>query len=177
MSGPRSSGDVSSRGVTPTLLVPRSLVLMVLLAACTSGEQAPPSAGPSETPAETPAETPGGEGLVRTDPGATAFDPGRFIYQFNSITAQVSFDGNLAAMNVRNASGVPLGPPSLTVIATDHRRYEGVADVAEPVADGAQLDVRFTFDEAVDPTTIGLAVLSFGSDNVGAMAPVPVGGG
>ena len=33
--------------------------------------------------------------------------------------------------------------------------------------------MEFIFPEAVTPQAIGLAILSFGDDNVGAMAPVP----
>ena len=44
---------------------------------------------------------------------------------------------------------------------------------AAPIADGEQVTLEFTFPEAVTPQTIGLAILSFGDDNVGAMAPVP----
>ena len=133
-------------------------------AACTDGGEAPPS--PS-------AVSPSGEGVVSVDTGDTDFVPGRFIYQFNSITAQVTFDGNVATMNIRNGTGAELGPPSLSVVGIDDRRYDGTADGVAAIADGEPVTLEFRFPDAVTPQTIGLAVLSFGDDNVGAMAPVP----
>ena len=52
----------------------------------------------------------------------------------------------------------------------------GVARGAEPIADGEQVTLEFTFRGAVGPETIGLAVLAFGDENVGAMSPVPRAG-
>lgn len=134
------------------------------IAACTDRGEAPPSSS---------AVTPSGEGVVSVDTGNTDFVPGRFIYQFNSITAQVTFAGNVATMNIRNGTGAELGLPSLYVIGTDDRRYDGTAEGAGAIADGEQVTLEFSFPDAVTPQTIGLAVLSFGEDNVGAMAPVP----
>ena len=59
------------------------------------------------------------------------------------------------------------------MLGADDRRYDGVVDGAVPIADGEQVTLEFRFPDAVSPQTIGLAVLSFGDDNVGAMAPVP----
>jgi hypothetical protein len=141
---------------------------MVLASACTGGDD-PATAGPATT-------TPSGEGIVSEDVGNTAFLPGRFVYQFNSITAQASFEGSTATMNVRNGTGSELGAPSLYVVGVDDRRYDGAVEGAAPIADGEQVTLEFTFPDAVTPQTIGLAVLSFGEDNVGAMAPVPAPG-
>jgi hypothetical protein len=76
-------------------------------------------------------------------------------------------------MNIRNGTGSDLGAPSLYVVGTDDRRYDGMVEGAAPVADGDQVTLEFTFPEPVTPQTIGLVILSFGDDNVGAMAPVP----
>jgi hypothetical protein len=110
---------------------------------------------------------------VRVDTGDTDFIPGRFIYQFNSITAQATFEGSVATMTIRNGTGAELGQPSLTVVGVDDRSYEGTAEGAAAIPDGEQVTLEFTFPDAVTPQSIGLAVLSFGEDNVGAMAPVP----
>jgi hypothetical protein len=110
---------------------------------------------------------------VSVDTGDTDFVPGSFIYQFNGITAQATFEGDVATMNIRNGTGAALGAPSLYVLGADDRRYDGAVDGAAPIADGEQVTLEFTFPGAVAPQTIGLAVLSFGDDNVGAMAPVP----
>lgn len=134
------------------------------ITACTDSSEPPPSP---------PAASPSGEGVVSVDTGDTDFVPGRFIYQFNSITAQATFVGNVATMNIRNGTAAELGLPSLYVIGADDRRYDGAAEGAAAIADGEQVTLEFTFPDAVTPQSIGLAVLSFGEDNVGAMAPVP----
>jgi hypothetical protein len=134
------------------------------IAACTDSSEPPPSSS---------AASPSGEGVVSVDTGDTDFVPGRFIYQFNSITAQATFVGNVATMNIRNGTGAELGLPSLYVIGADDRRYDGTAEGVDAIADGEQVTLEFAFPDAVTPQTIGLAVLSFGEDNVGAMAPVP----
>jgi hypothetical protein len=145
------------------MLAPLSILL--LIGACTSGV-----AGDRET-SQAPTST--GGGVVSEDTGDTEFLPGRFIYQFNSITAQAAFEGNVATMTIRNGTGEELGAPSVFVVGIDDRRYDGVAEGADPIADGEQARVEFMFPDAVAPGSIGLVVLTFGDDNVGAMAPVP----
>ena len=137
---------------------------VLVAAACTGDGDAAPSSS---------AASPSGDGVVSVDSGDTDFVPGRFIYQFNSITAQVTFVGNVATMNIRNGTGAELGQPSLYVVGADDRRYDGTAGGADAIADGEQVTLEFTFPDVVTPQTIGLAVLAFGEDNVGAMAPVP----
>lgn len=139
-----------------------------LIAACTRGGD--PTDGPT-SPAG-----PSGPGVVSEDSDDTRFDPGRFMYRFNSITAQATFEGSQATLTIRNDSGSELGAPSLYVVGADDRRYDGMVEGAAPIADGEQATLEFTFLDPVTPQTIGLAVLSFGELNVGAMAPVPVSG-
>ena len=106
----------------PILTLAFSSVLAVAVSACTgSGDGA---SAVSSTP------SPSGEGVVSEDTGNTEFVPGRFIFQFNSITAQAAFEGNVATMNIRNATGSELGAPSLYVVSADDRRYDGVVDGA-----------------------------------------------
>jgi hypothetical protein len=114
--------------------------------------------------------------VISEEGGDTRFVPGRFIYRFNSISAQAIFEGSVAAMSITNDSGLELGVPSLYVIGVDDRRYNGATEGAARIASGEQVSLEFTFPEAVKPQMIGLAVLSFGDLNVGAMAPVPVSG-
>lgn len=148
-----------------------ALVMLVALgtslaAACTrddDGSSEPTSAGP-------------GDGVVSEDTGETAFVAGRFAYGFNDITAQATFDGNVATLDVRNGTGSELGAPALYVLGADDRRYDGVAEGVAPIPDGQQVSLEFSFPDAVNPQTIGLAVLMFGDDNVGAMAPVAAQG-
>ena len=141
-----------------------ALSLALIGSACTEGD-----GGASAVP--TAPSLSGG--VVSEDTGETEFLAGRFIYQFDSITAQAAFEGNVATMNIRNGTGSDLGAPSLYVVGTDDRRYDGMVEGAAPVADGDQVTLEFTFPEPVTPQTIGLVILSFGDDNVGAMAPVP----
>ncbi|MGH2629500.1 MAG: hypothetical protein ACRDHI_02925 [Actinomycetota bacterium] len=154
--------------MTPLRHICVLLVLGTLLAAACTPDGGDGSSEP------TPAAP--GDGVVSEDTGATAFIPGRFTYGFNSIAAQATFEGNVATLNVRNATGSELGAPALYVLGADDRRYDGVADGAAPIPDGQQVSLEFTFPDAVDPQTIGLAVLMLGDDNVGAMAPAPVQG-
>lgn len=117
--------------------------------------------------------SPSGGGVVNRDAGATEFVPGRFIFQYNSVTAQATFRDNVATMNVRNGSGAEIGAPGLYVIGADDRRYDAEVTGATALADGDVVTLEFVFPAEVAPDTIGLAVLSFGEDNVGAMSPLP----
>ncbi|HJR97042.1 MAG TPA: hypothetical protein VJ979_03970 [Actinomycetota bacterium] len=155
--------------VRPISRVFLMLALAVAAIACTDGDDA--GAPVPNAPARSD------DGLVSEDAGATEFVPGRFIFQFNSITAQATFRGSVATLNVRNGTGSQLGAPSLYVLGVDDMRYDGEVAGAAPIADGEGVSLEFRFPEAVTPETIGLAVLSFGDDTVGAMAPVPRSGG
>ncbi|MEX1263650.1 MAG: hypothetical protein WEE66_06905 [Actinomycetota bacterium] len=145
-----------------------SIAVALLVVACTRGVD--PTDGPSSPAA------PSGAGVISEDSGDTRFVPGRFVYRFNSITAQATFEGSVATMSITNDTGSELGVPSLYVIGADDRRYDGATESAAPIASGEQASLEFMFPEAVKPQTIGLAILSFGDLNVGAMAPVPVSG-
>ena len=81
--------------------------------------------------------------------------PGRFRYQFNSITAAATFHGSVATLNVRNGTGSELGAPALYVVSSDDRRYDGVARGAEPIADGEQVTLEFTFPGPSGPRRSG----------------------
>ena len=143
-----------------------AILVAVTVAACTGedgGDPVAPSAAASASE----------DGVVSEDAGATEFVPGRFIYQYDSITAQATFRGSVATVNVRNGSGAELGPPGLYVIGADDRRYDARVEGAAPIGDGEQVTLEYTFPSEVSPATIGLAILSFGEDNVGAMAPMP----
>jgi hypothetical protein len=141
------------------------LLIFSTAIACT-GDGTAPGEGPTSV-------APSDDGVVNRDAGTTEFVPGRFIYQYNSITAQATFRENVATMNVRNGSGVEIGAPALYVIGADDRRYDAQVHGAAPLGEGGSATLEFVFPQEVAPDTIGLAVLSFGEDNVGAMSPVP----
>ncbi len=140
------------------------LTLMLAAPACTG------NTGP-----EASSVTSGG-GVISQDSSDTPFVPGSFIYRFNSITAQATFDDNNASLSIRNDTGAELGSPSIYVIGADDRRYDATSDAAAPIADGEQATLQLTFPDGVTQQTIGLVVLVFGDLNVGAMAPLPVSG-
>ena len=144
------------------------LTLAASASACIGADDPEP-----RSPAVAPSD---GGGVISEDSSDTVFVPGRFIYRFNSINAQATFDGSVATMSIRNDTGAELGAPSLYVLGADDRRYDATVEGAAPIADGEQATLEFTFPDVVTPQTIGLAVLSFGELNVGAMAPVPVSG-
>ncbi len=143
------------------------LTLAVTASACIGADDPEP---------RSPAGAPSDGGVISEDSSDTVFVPGRFIYRFNSISAEAEFDGSVATMSIRNDTGAELGAPSLYVLGADDRRYDATVDGAAPIADGEQATLEFTFPDVVSPQTIGLAVLSFGDLNVGAMAPVPASG-
>jgi hypothetical protein len=144
--------------------------LTVAVVACTGADDPP---APSEPAPSTPSSSAGG--LVNVDQGRTEFVPGRFLYQYNSITARATFRDNVATVSVRNGTGATLGAPGLYVIGADDRRYDAETSDAQPIDDGEQATAVFTFPAEVGPGSIGLAILTFGDDNVGAMPPVPRG--
>jgi len=144
------------------------LTLAASVSACIGADDPEP-----RSPAVAPSD---GGGVISEDASDTVFVPGRFIYRFNSITAQATFEGSRATLTIRNDSGSELGAPSLYVVGADDRRYDGLVEGAAPIADGEQATLEFTFIDTLTPQAIGLAVLSFGELNVGAMAPVPVSG-
>jgi hypothetical protein len=150
----------SFRGIACCL----ALALLAAGAACTKDEPQVPTA--SLTPSGGPV----------TSNQAVAFVPGAYRYTFNGIDASLSFDGSTGALKIENASGAELAAPVIYAITGDAARHDGVIEGAVPIADGASDSLTVTFPDAVTAESVGLIVLSFGSDNVGAFAPVPVAG-
>jgi len=143
----------------------RFLALVVVvgaLAACTKGGHVSPT--PSSTTASTATPTP-----VRPE----NFQPGKYLYSFNGVTASLRFDGSSATLDVTNASGADLAVPALYVILGTGRRVDGTVTDAAPIANGADGTFHVTFPNTVTAKTIGLAILLFGDSNYGAMAPAP----
>jgi len=115
-----------------------------------------------------------GAGVQTSDVGDVKFQPGRFQYSFNGVTATLSMDGSTASLDVKNNSGADLGDPGMYVIDGDGKRFEGTVDTAAPVPNGESATFQVAFPDQVTPETIGLAVLLFGGSNYGNMSPVPV---
>ncbi|MGZ8579429.1 MAG: hypothetical protein ACXWWX_07860, partial [Actinomycetota bacterium] len=89
------------------------------------------------------------------------------------VTADLSFDGNVATMDVKNASGAELGAPRLYVVDGSGSHRDGVLADATPIPDGGSATFHVTFPDEVTDETIGLVILLFGDSNYGALAPVP----
>lgn len=138
-----------------------ALVVLAAGTSCTRDE--PQVASPSAT---TPSAGP------VTSNQAVAFKPGAYRYTFHGVVASLTFDGSTGALDVANASGARLGAPSIYVITGDASRYGVVIEGAAPIADGGSGSFAVSFPDAVTADTAGLIVLSFGSQNVGAFAPV-----
>ena len=119
--------------------------------------------------------TPTASGGPVTSNAAVAFVPGEYRYTFNGIVATLSMDGSTGALDIQNASGAELAAPVVYAITDDAARHDATIEGAGPIVDGGSASLTAKFPDAVTADTAGLIVLSFGSDNVGAFAPVPVG--
>ena len=111
-----------------------------------------------------------------TSNAAVTFAPGKYRYTFNGIDATLTLDGSIGALEIQNASGAELAAPVIYAIGQDGTRHDATIQDSAAIADGSSASLTVTFPDAVKADTVGLIVLSFGSDNLGAFAPVPVGG-
>jgi hypothetical protein len=142
------------------------VVLAVVSAACTGGddEPSPPSGSASAS-----------DGGVRTSNVAVQFQPGKYAYQYNNVSASLTMDTGGSTLQVKNNSGQDLGKPGMYALSQDDKRYEGTVESPATIPDGETATFTVTFPEQVKPDTIGLLVLLFGGSNYGAMKPVPAG--
>lgn len=140
-----------------------ALALIAAGAACTKDEPQVPTSSAAVS------------GGPVTSNEAVTFVPGRYRYTFHGIDASLNMEGSRAALDIRNTSGAELAAPVIYVIGQDGTRYDATIEGAGSIADGASASLTVTFPDAVKPDTVGLMVLSFGADNVGAFAPVAAG--
>lgn len=141
-----------------------AVALLATGAACTKGE---PQASSTATST--------GGGPV-TSNESVAFVRGKYRYTFNGIVASLGLEGSTGGLDIENGSGAELAAPVIYAIGQDGTRYEATVESAAPIADGDSASLTVTFPAAVKPDTVGLIILSFGSDNVGAFAPVAAAG-
>jgi hypothetical protein len=151
--------------------LPSLLVLALASAACTGAGEPDPSPTGAPTTSE-PTDTP--SPLPTDDPGAVRFEEGLFRYRFNSVTAELRWDGGDGELTVENRSGRELGPPGLYAVTSDQREVSAEVSGAAPIptGDSATFSISFPDDVAFDAT--GFVVLLFGDENWGALGPVPV---
>lgn len=146
---------------TPRRFVAPILLTAILAAGCTSGGDGDGTPTP-ESPTSLPPT------------GPVSFQPGEYSYRFGGVTADLSFDASTATLEVTNASGAELAPPSLYVIDATGARLDGMVEAAAEIPDGGAATFQVTFSDEVKPRTIGLVILLFGDSNYGAFAPVPI---
>lgn len=146
----------------PSRILPLLVLVAVLGTACTSDDGDEPTPPPSPT-TTSPVPT-----------GPVRFEPGHYRYEFGGVIADLVFDGNVATMDVKNASGAALGEPSLYVVDATGAHLDGIVTDAATIPDGESATFEVTFPDGVNERTIGLVILSFGESNYGAFAPVPV---
>ena len=150
----------------PTLLL---IVVSLTAAACTGGDS--PSPSPSESGAA-PSDD-GGTPLPTRDQGAVEFEPGVFRYAFNSVSAELRWQGGEGELTVDNGSDRELGEPGLYAVTSDQREVPGEVTGTAPVAPGASETFTISFPDDVAFEETGFVVLLFGDENWGAFAPVP----
>ncbi len=146
----------------PRRIVPLIVLVAVFAAACTGG-------GSSSSLTVTPSATP-------TSPvptGPVRFEPGHYRYDFGGVTADISFDGNGATMDVKNATGAELAPPRVYVIDGTGAHRDGTVVDSTSIPDGQSATFTVTFPDQVTKESIGLVILLFGDSNWGAFSPVP----
>ena len=149
-----------------TLLVITSVLATT---ACTGGDDPSPTpTGPGASPTED-----GGSPLPTTDPGAVRFEPGVFRYSFDSVSAELRWQGGEGELTVDNGSDRELGEPGLYAVTSDQREVPAEVDGTAPVAAGASETFSFSFPADVTFEETGLVVLLFGDETWGAFAPVP----
>jgi len=154
------------RRLTSVLLV----ALAIAAAACTGGDDPTPDPSGGPGPAE-----PTGSPLPTVDQGAVDFEPGVFRYAFNSVTAELRWQGGDGELTVDNGSDRELGDPGLYAVTSDQREVPGEVPDTAPVAAGASATFAISFPSDVAFEQTGFVVLLFGDENWGAFAPVPVG--
>jgi hypothetical protein len=139
-------------------------------AACTGDDPATPTA--SDPGGET--VEPNGSPLPTVDPGAVEFEPGLFRYQFDSVTAELRWQGGEGELTIQNGSDRELDPPGLYAVTYDQREVPADVSDASPIGvdEDATFAIAFPDDVVFDET--GMVVLLFGDENWGALAPVPV---
>ena len=146
------------------------VVLSLTGAACTGDDEPEPSPTAVGSSAE---PTDGGSQLPTVDPGAVPFEEGLFRYEFDSVKAELRWQGGEGELTVDNGSDRELGEPGLYAVTSDQREVPGeVTDTAPiPAGDSATFTISFPDDVAFEET--GFVVLLFGDENWGAFGPVP----
>jgi len=155
----------------------RSLAVLVLVAclavaACTGDDGDGDGGGASATGPTAPVSAP-----PTVDQGPVDFVPGAFSYDFGGVAAELTLDEDAAGtLEVRNATGERLDPPSLYLITGADARVDATIADAAAIPDGDQATFRVAFSDPVDVAALGLVILEFGDQNYGGMAPVPAEG-
>ena len=142
------------------------LVLAATAAACT-GDDPPPGDGEGPSSSTTSA-------LPTVDAGDVEFERGAFIYEFDSVTAALSWEGGEGTLSIDNGSDRELGEPGLYAVTNDQAQVTGKVVDTATIPPGESTEFTISFPDALTYERMGIIVLLFGDENWGAFAPVPV---
>jgi hypothetical protein len=149
--------------VTVRRLLPIALLALVVgLPASTGGEDGSPS----------PASTTTSESPLPTKDEKYVFVPGKFTYDFNGITAALSWKGGEGTLDVTNGSDADVGAPALYALDQANQRVDATVKGATPLAAGDEKSFQITFPSTLAYADAGLIVLDLGDQNYGAMSPL-----
>ncbi len=143
----------------------RILPLIVLAVAFASGCTGNGGVSPTPAPTATP--------MSPVPTGPVRFEPGHYRYDFGGVTADITFDGSNATMDVKNATGAELAAPAVYVIDGTGAQRDGTVVDSTSIPDGQSATFAVTFPDQVTKESLGLVVLLFGDSNWGDFAPVP----
>lgn len=140
------------------------LAIASLALACT-GEPEPSTPPVTSSPSSAP---------PTVDTGDVRFQPGEWRYLWNEVDIRFSLRGNGGTLQIRNGSARRVAAPGLYAILGDGTRRDATIPDAAPVPVGERASFDVSFPDDVDETSVGLVVLLIGSNNWGALAPLPV---
>ena len=149
-----------SRSRSRTLVRPlfAAGLLTFLLAACTGGDESPPTG----TPTTSPPPVTSADSYVFTDAAG--------------IEARIAIEGESAVLTIRNDTGAELPRPGVYVLdARDGSRVDWSVLDAAPVPEG-ESEWQVERPPVPEPKHIGLVVMLFGGEDYGAFVPPQPGG-
>jgi hypothetical protein len=105
-------------------------------------------------------------------PSGTAESRPTYTYERFGVTAVLRLGYGDGSLHVTNRTGSTLGRPAIVVLDASHGRPHVMElRAATPIADTGSGTFALSPDGRLDPARIGLILLSFGSDEYGALVP------
>jgi hypothetical protein len=137
-----------------------ALLVVVGAIACTGGSS--PDATPSGSTSSTSA----------LPSGPITFVKGEYESSIGDIDSRLRWAGGDGTLDVDNGSDQQIGAPSVYAITQAGESVDAELTDAAPIDAGASVSLAVRFPRSLRLDDVGLFVLSFGDENVGAMAPV-----